>query len=183
MTALQGGWTTQTVELSRTKVDPLASTEDRKYKEHSPLRGRCSARTPLASKCPVFTGSSGNYQFTGFVTDLRSSSELLYTQSELPNPGLCVFLAHALSPWAGLSPHSYSPGLNQCLKYHSDPLLEARLQRTKRTLHYSNQACEGEEDVGNVDAAAWQHAQRQILSCRRATQFRPLLLFVFIYCF
>lgn len=103
---------------------------------------------PLASNCPVFTGSSGNDQFTGFVTDLRSSSQLLYTQSELPNPGLCAFLAHALSPWAGLSPHSYSPGLNQCLKYHSDPLLEARLQRTKRTLHYSNQACEEEEDVG-----------------------------------
>lgn len=130
------------------EVDSFASTEDRKDKEHSSLRGWCSAKTPLVSKCPGFTGSSGNYQFTGFVTDLRSSSELLHTQSELPNPGLCVFLAHALSPWAGLSPHSYSPGLTQCLKYHSDPLLEARLQRTKRTLHYSNQACKEEEDVG-----------------------------------
>lgn len=89
--------------------------------------GMVLSEDPHASNCPVFTGSSGNYQFTGFVTDLKWSSQLLYTQSELPNPGLCAFLAHALSPWAGLSPHSYSPGLNQCLKYHSDTLLEARL--------------------------------------------------------
>lgn len=116
----------------------------------------------LAPKCPVFTGSSGNYQFTGFVTDLRSSSELLYTQSELPNPGLCVLLAHALSPWAGLSPHSYSPGLNQCLKYHSDPLPEARLQRTKRTLHYSNQVCEEQEDVGSLLLSAGLSAAGQL---------------------
>lgn len=109
------------------------------YGAFSP-EGMVLSEDPLASHCPVFTGSSGNYQFTGFVTDLKGSSQLLYTQSELPNPGLCAFLAHALSPWAGLSPHSYSPGLNQCLKYHSDTLLEARLQRTKRTLHYSNQA-------------------------------------------
>lgn len=83
--------------------------------------------------------------FTGFVTDLRQSSALLYTRSELPNPGLCVFLAHALSRWAGLSPHSYSPGQNQCLKYHSDPLLAARLQETKKTLHYSNHAWNQDE--------------------------------------
>lgn len=171
-----------TLQPSMAKVKSLASTEDRKYKEHSSLRGWCSVRTPLTSKCPGFTGSSGSYQFTGFVTDLRSSSELLYTQSELPNPGLCVFLAHALSPWAGLSPHSYSPGLNQCLKYHSDPLLEARLQRTKRTLHYSNQACKEEEDVG-----IWRLSHGNTLNARfsAAEELHKLnlLSFLFIYCF
>lgn len=45
MAALQGSRTTQAAEPSTTKVDSLASTEDRKYKEHSPLRGWCSART------------------------------------------------------------------------------------------------------------------------------------------
>lgn len=182
MAALQGDATTRTVTLSMATLDSLASIEDRKYKEHSSLRGWCSVRTPLASKCPGFTGWSGNYQFTGFVTDLRSSSELLYTQSELPNPGLCVFLAHALSPWAGLSPHSYCPGLNQCLKYHSDPLLEARLQRTKRTLHYSNQACKEEEDVG-IRMPSHGNTLEARFSAAEELHNLDLFFFLFIYCF
>lgn len=101
-----------------------------------------------------------SFGFTGFVTDLRQSSELLYTQSELPYPGLCVFLAHALSPWPGLSPHSYSPGQNQCLKYHSDPLLEARLQKTKKTLHYSNHAWE-QQELDTLSIALLEETRKQ----------------------
>lgn len=182
MATLQGDATTHTVELRMAKVDSLVSKEDRRYEDRSSLRGRCSGRTPLAPKSPGFTASSGNDQFPGFVTDLRLSSELLYAQSELPNPGLCVFLAHALSPWAGLPPHSYSPGLNQCLKYHSDPLLEARLQRTKRTLHYSNQACKEEEEVG-----IWTLSRGNALDARFSAAEEldslDLFSFLFFYCF